>query len=212
MPNEFKKESGESFEKLGWIEPQSLNLEKLENKEVFIRNAGLDDYQGLAKVIQDTWNYRTREWNSPKRDVNQEASRMNFLEESISDPERLTVLLVTVNNEVAGYVDFRKNDLSKYPDADPNVVRIDTLFVLEKYHGTGIGYSLLKYTEDIAQDVFHAQEIHLRTHSCNKDAIRLYSRNGYEESKTEEREEVKDFFVKGKQVEMIPLVKHLPEK
>ncbi len=99
----FEKAEAET-EKPGQIGVQRLELKKLEGKEVFVRNAGLDDREGLMKVIQDTWDYRTREWGSEKMDISQKPERMNFLEKSISEPEKTNVLLVTVDNEVAGFI------------------------------------------------------------------------------------------------------------
>jgi GNAT superfamily N-acetyltransferase len=178
---------------------QKLELKKLEGKEIFVRNASLNDREGLARVIQDTWDYRTKEWGSEKRDINQRPERLNFLEKSILEPEKTTVLLVTVDGEVAGFIHLE--------NTDKNVVIIDTLFSLEKYRGAGIGYSLLSNAESVAH-TFNAEEIHLGTHICNKDALRLYQRNGYEESKTEKPRD-EGFKVKGKPVQHISLVKHL---
>jgi ribosomal protein S18 acetylase RimI-like enzyme len=210
MSKESKKEYGEIGDKPGWIEPQVLKLEKLEGKEILIRNSRPEDYQVLANIVQDRWDYRTREWGSEKRDINKTPKAMEFLEKSISDPEKLTVFMMTVDNEPAGYIEFGQAEEGR-PSLPIGVIKIHTLSVLEKYRGTGVGYSLLKYAEDTAQNVFGAKEIRLRTHSCNEDALRLYRRSGYKESETEEREDA-GFEVKGEQVYMIPLSKSLEQK
>ena len=202
MPDE-QTENNNPPEIPGYIGVRHLELSKLEERDILMRNAEQEDYDGLAKVIQDVWDYRTREWGSEKRDISKTPTRMDFLEKSISEPEKTIVLLITVDGEVAGFVHLEKTD--------DDAIIIDTLFTLEKYYGTGIGYSLLSQAEDIARNVFGAKEIRLGTHSCNKDALKLYGRNGYEELETEEKKD-EGFSVKGEKVYKLQLVKKLEPK
>ena len=86
-------------------------------------------------------------------------------------------LLALWNGEPAGFAKIKKYSLNEHIESIAQM-ELQKIYVLQEYHGKGIGTALLKEVKDIAKEVY-PDYIWLDTHISNEKAIRLYEKNGF---------------------------------
>lgn len=126
-----------SFER--WV---FLCLKKGSRNRMNIREATLKDAEGIARVHVDCW--RTTYRNIIPDEFLQNLSyenRMKMWIQNISN-ETNYVFVAERDGEIIGFMDAGKEKSGKYPSY---MADITTLYILEEYHGAGIGRQLLQH-------------------------------------------------------------------
>jgi ribosomal protein S18 acetylase RimI-like enzyme len=86
-------------------------------------------------------------------------------------------LLAFFDGEPAGFVKIKKYSLNEHIESISQM-ELQKIYVLQEYHGKGIGTALLKEVKNVAKEVY-PDYIWLDTHISNASAIRLYEKNGF---------------------------------
>jgi ribosomal protein S18 acetylase RimI-like enzyme len=86
-------------------------------------------------------------------------------------------LLAEVDGQPAGFVKIKKISLNEHIESVAQM-ELQKIYVLQEYHGQGVGTTLLKEAVNIAKEVY-PDYIWLDTHISNENAIRFYERNGF---------------------------------
>jgi GNAT superfamily N-acetyltransferase len=106
-----------------------------------IREASLKDAEGIARVHVDCW--RTTYRNIIPEEFLQNLTyenRMKMWVQNISN-ETNYVFVAEHDGKIIGFTDAGKEKSGKYPGY---MADITTLYILEEYHGAGIGRQLLQ--------------------------------------------------------------------
>ena len=91
--------------------------------------------------------------------------------------ENNVYLLALADGEPAGFAKIKKHSLNEHIESGAQM-ELQKIYVLQEYHGKGIGTALLKETRNLARDIY-PDYIWLDTHISNENAIRLYEKNGF---------------------------------
>ena len=86
-------------------------------------------------------------------------------------------LLAFSDGEPAGFAKIKKYSLNEHIESVAQM-ELQKIYVLQEYHGKGIGTALLKEVKNVAKEVY-PDYIWLDTHISNESAIRLYEKNGF---------------------------------
>jgi diamine N-acetyltransferase len=86
-------------------------------------------------------------------------------------------LLAFIDGEPAGFAKIKKYSLNEHIESISQM-ELQKIYVLQEYHGKGIGTALLKEVNNVAKEVY-PDYIWLDTHISNENAIRLYEKNGF---------------------------------
>lgn len=85
--------------------------------------------------------------------------------------------IVYRNDQVAGYSKIIFNTTNLYVD-EPNITKLDRIYILEKYHGQNLGAELLKY--NIRLSIVNQQKgMWLAVWTENHRAINFYKKVGF---------------------------------
>jgi ribosomal protein S18 acetylase RimI-like enzyme len=108
--------------------------------------------------------------------------RRALYEELLRKPNAL-LILATVGDEVVGYglahlLDAKGSWIADTWTTGPQVGEIESLSVLPKYRGSGLGSRILKRLENHLRD-HGVDDLILGVLPGNRDAMRLYMRRGY---------------------------------
>jgi ribosomal protein S18 acetylase RimI-like enzyme len=98
------------------------------------------------------------------------------LAKSLQDEDNV-YLLALFEGEPAGFAKIKKYSLNEHIESVAQM-ELQKIYVLQEYHGNGIGSALLKEVKNIAKEVC-PDYIWLDTHIGNDNAIRLYEKNGF---------------------------------
>jgi len=98
------------------------------------------------------------------------------LAKSLRDEDNV-YLLAFFDGEPAGFAKVKKYSLNEHIESVAQM-ELQKIYVLQEYHGKGIGTALLKEVKNIAKEVY-PDYIWLDTHVSNENAIRLYEKNGF---------------------------------
>jgi ribosomal protein S18 acetylase RimI-like enzyme len=106
--------------------------------------------------------------------------------ENTYDPVKITksirqenniYLLALLDGEPAGFAKIKKSSLNEHIESIGQM-ELQKIYVLQEYHGKGIGTALMKEVKKVAKDI-HPDYIWLDTHISNENAIRFYEKNGF---------------------------------
>src|SRR5262245_37114517 len=98
------------------------------------------------------------------------------LAKSLRDEDNV-YLLAFFDNETAGFAKIKKYSLNEHIESVAQM-ELQKIYVLQEFHGNGIGSALLKEVKNLAKEV-DPDYIWLDTHISNDNAIRLYEKNGF---------------------------------
>ena len=181
-------------------------------KEGIIRYAKKEDYQDLVEVDNNRSEFRRKEYGvEPKLPGEIEKVMELNLERSLSQPDELAFIVLEVEGEIAGYVEFGK--MRWGVELPANVREASTVSVLEKYHGKGIGTALTLSAEDEVRKI-GVEKIELYTNDQNKQTvgskgrIGFYEKLGYKQEGEPEEDEGGTKW-SGKVIKYIKFVKYL---
>jgi ribosomal protein S18 acetylase RimI-like enzyme len=147
-----------------------------------LRCATPGDFEGIAKVAIDRWNFREKKYKEPQAEEQLKKKGLGQIKETLAEPGKIDFLVLTVNGEVAGYIEFGKNPDDRKYRSDDATAHIYTLSVLEKYMNNGFATALLKCGIEQAEKCFNAESIYLNTQEENGEAVPLYKEKfGFEQ-------------------------------
>lgn len=98
------------------------------------------------------------------------------LAKSLRDEDNV-YLLACFEGEPAGFAKIKKYSLNEHIESVAQM-ELQKIYVLQEYHGKGIGTALLKEVKNVAKEVY-PDYIWLDTHISNDNAIKLYEKNGF---------------------------------
>lgn len=98
------------------------------------------------------------------------------LARSLRDEDNV-YLLALMDGEPAGFAKVKKYSLNEHIESIAQM-ELQKIYVLQEYHGKGIGTALLKETKNITREI-DPDYIWLDTHISNEKAIRFYEKNGF---------------------------------
>ena len=98
------------------------------------------------------------------------------LSKSLRDDDNV-YLLAFIDHEPAGFVKVKKYSLNEHIESVAQM-ELQKIYVLQEFHGRGIGSALLKEVKNLAKEV-DPDYVWLDTHVSNASAIRLYEKNGF---------------------------------
>jgi diamine N-acetyltransferase len=86
-------------------------------------------------------------------------------------------LLAEVDGQPVGFVKIKKISLNEHIESVAQM-ELQKIYVLQEYHGQGVGTALLNEAVNIAKHIY-PDYIWLDTHISNENAIRFYESNGF---------------------------------
>ena len=98
------------------------------------------------------------------------------LAKSLRDEDNV-YLLAFYDGAPAGFAKIKKYSLNEHIESVAQV-ELQKIYVLQEYHGLGVGSDLLKEVRNVAKEVC-PDYIWLDTHISNEKAIRFYEKNGF---------------------------------
>ena len=143
----------------------------------FLRYAKGEDIEGVVNASLDRKKFREKnhgiEYNEEflKKDTGE---LRQLFTEGLQEDAKSSCLVLDINGEIAGYVEFGKDLFEKDPKLKDITSRIFTISVLEKYFRNGFGEVLLEKAILEAEKYFDAERIVLGTQAENKGALLLY--------------------------------------
>ena len=150
-----------------------------------LRYATEKDFDGIKAANMDRWRFRAKEYNCEKykkeqfTEENEANLREQLSEDSVSERDfKSSCLVLTVNGEVAGYVEFGPGlkKLEKFEKfVDDTTAQIYTISVLEKFQKNGFGVILLEDAILEAEKELHAEKVILGTQEENEGGMALYT-------------------------------------
>ena len=99
------------------------------------------------------------------------------LAKSLRDRDNV-YLLAFIDHEPAGFAKVKKYSLNEHIESVAQM-ELQKIYVLQEFHGRGVGSALLKEVKHISKEV-DPDYIWLDTHISNAKAIHLYEQNGFE--------------------------------
>ena len=161
---------GEEFNRQIKIKETDTDAKKEILGHLVLRYARKEDFDGIKEVEIDKWNFREREYKE-KKEEEWKQKDIEALRKSITEPGQRDFLVLTVNDEVAGHIEFGKD-----PKLDDVTVRIYTLSVMEKYKKNGFATALLEHAIEEAEIYLNAERIILNTQEENGEAVPFYKK------------------------------------
>jgi ribosomal protein S18 acetylase RimI-like enzyme len=165
-----QEEEPKVLELFSWEDTEGIRGEKGVRYDGAVRYAQAKDREGIKAVELDKWRYRTEKGY---RDYTGQEPSMSEFDENINNPDKVVFIVLTIDGEVVGHVDFGEDHLSEIPDS--KTVELYTVTTIEKYQRNGFMTRLLRQAEKEAQRVFGAEKIILSTQEENPEAIAFYS-------------------------------------
>lgn len=147
-----------------------------EKKIVILRYAKIEDQEGIKNAIIDRYEFRNKKYKVPMPEFREEELRI--FQKSFSEPEKCSVVVITVDNKIVGYVEFGIR-----PELDGDVHRIFTLSVMKYFHRKGFGKVLLERAINDLKIQFGAKKIRLNTQEENEESLPLYLKKGFKQVK-----------------------------
>ncbi|MBE6152823.1 MAG: GNAT family N-acetyltransferase [Firmicutes bacterium] len=133
--------------------------------------------------IKDINNFLTRLIRDEKQyddNINENCIIYSFYENIIHD-DKNCILVVEENNKIIGYLyGFIQNNGDTYIN---DVAQLDTIFIDEKYRKLGIGNALIEEFKKWTKKQ-HVKYIELKVCNNNVNAISLYKKIGFVDTKT----------------------------
>jgi ribosomal protein S18 acetylase RimI-like enzyme len=91
--------------------------------------------------------------------------------------ENNVYFLAVINGKPAGFAKVKKISLNEHIETVAQM-ELQKIYVLQEYHGRGVGTALLKEVRNLAREIY-PDYLWLDTHVSNEKAIRFYERNGF---------------------------------
>jgi ribosomal protein S18 acetylase RimI-like enzyme len=146
-----------------------------------LRCATKEDFDGIAKVAIDRWNFREKKYGV-EQDKELQQKGLEQIRETLTNPGKINFLTLVFNGEITGYIEFGENPDDNQHKLDDTTAHIYTLSVLEKYMNNGFATVLLGHGIEQAEKDFNAAYILLNTQKENKESVPLYKEKfGFEQ-------------------------------
>lgn len=145
-----------------------------------LRCATREDFDGIAQVATDRWNFREKKYGV-EQDKELQKKGLEQIRETLANPGKINFLALSFNGEIVGYIEFGENIDDKQHGLN-STAHIYTLSVLEKYMNNGFATALLEYGIEQAEKCFNAEYILLKTQKENEESVPLYKEKfGFEQ-------------------------------
>jgi ribosomal protein S18 acetylase RimI-like enzyme len=148
-------------------------------KDINIRIATKADAALIANLSRETFYNAFAPFNTKEdmdKFMNEVFTRDNLMAE-LNLPDNI-FLLAYVDNEIAGYVRMRDQNIPEVPLGTNNIIEIARIYTISTGIGKGIGSALIKESISIAEQK-KREYIWLGVWEKNDKAIRFYERFGF---------------------------------
>lgn len=98
------------------------------------------------------------------------------IQQELSNPDSL-FFFAEEENEVIGYLKLNFASAQTEPQ-DPNAMEIERIYVLRKFHGSGVGQALYQKAIEVAKER-KVSYVWLGVWEKNERALRFYQKNGF---------------------------------
>ena len=147
-------------------------MSRADHIQATMRSAGAEEVDTIARLAGEIWRACYPEILTSAQ-IEYMLARMYSLdtlrEEILSGGIRYELL--RIGNDPAGFASYG-------PTGQDGTFKLHKLYILPKWHGTGLGSALLRHCEQAAKDC-GARKLILNVNKRNVRAIKAYDRNGY---------------------------------
>ncbi len=102
----------------------------------------------------------------------------SFYSEWLADPDNRIWLAETHTGAVVGYAVLTRATLPD-PDPHPDDLEVQRIYVLSRFHGSGVGYALMNKAIECARQM-QARQLVLGMLKLNEKAFAFYKRQGFD--------------------------------
>ena len=148
-------------------------LEKIE-----IQKASISNIDELQKISRDTF-YETFVTSTSEENMRLYLEN-NFSKEQLTkelEHNHSEFYFALIENDVVGYLKINFSEAQTELN-DDNALEVERVYVLNNYHGKGVGQQLLDYAIQLAKQK-NMQAVWLGVWENNQRAINFYKKNGF---------------------------------
>lgn len=148
-----------------------------EKMEIFIEKASdKDDIEEVDKMLTDL----IQDERKYDKNINKDFVVKNFYSQFVNKEDSCIAIAKNQNQEIVGYCfAFVENNGNVYNE---KIVQLDALFVKSEYRNNGIAQKLIDFVTNWSKNK-GAKYIELKVCSENENAIKLYDKLEFKESK-----------------------------